>query len=133
VPTPNVAVTVVVVALRVTLQAPVPVQAPDHPENPLGGVVVSVRVTAVFGAKFAEQVVVEPEVQSIPDGLLVTVPLPLPEVVTVNSSPVLKLADTLAEADRVKLHVPVPEQPPPLQPPKKLPVCGVAVRVIAAF
>jgi len=111
----------------------VPAHAPDHPENPLGGVVVSVRVTAVFGAKFAEQAVVEPEVQSIPDGLLVTVPLPLPEVVTVNTSPVLKLADTLAEADRVKLHVPVPEQPTPLQPPKKLPVSGVAVRVITVF
>jgi hypothetical protein len=87
----------------------------------------------VFGAKFAEQAVVEPEVQSIPDGLLVTVPMPLPEVVTVNTSPVLKLADTLAEADRVKLHVPVPEQPPPLQPPKKLPASGVAIRVIAVF
>ena len=99
----------------------------------MGAVAVAVRATAVFGAKFAEQAAVEPELQSIPDGLLVTVPLPLPEVVTVNTSPVLKLADTLAEADRVKLHVPVPEQPPPLKPPKKLPVSGVAVRGIGVL
>jgi hypothetical protein len=63
----------------------------------------------------------------------VTVPTPLPAVVTVNTSPLLKLAVTLAEADRVRLQVPVPEQPAPLQPPKKLPVCGVAVRVMAVF
>lgn len=132
-PGENVAVTELVAAVMVTLHWPVPAHAPDHPENTLGVFVVSVRVTAVFGAKVAEQVLVEPEMQSIPDGLLVTVPMPLPEVVTVKTSPLLKLAVTLAEADRVKLQVPVPEQPAPLQPPKKSPVCGAAVRVIAVF
>jgi hypothetical protein len=78
---------------------------------------VAVRVTGVLGAKVAVQAVAEPEVQSIPEGLLVIVPTPLPEVLTVSASPAVKLAVTWAEVERVKLHVPVPEQLP-LQPPK---------------
>jgi hypothetical protein len=107
-----------VAAVRVTTHAPVPVHAPDQPENVFGAVAVSVRVTGVLGAKLAEHPVVEPDVQLIPVGLLVTFPTPLPAMVTVNASLVVKLAVTFAEADKVKLQVPVPEQPPPLQPPK---------------
>jgi hypothetical protein len=82
VPGAKLAFTALVAAVTVTLQAPVPVHAPDHPENTLGDVTFSVRVTEVLGAKLAEQVLVEPEAQRMPAGVLVTLPMPLPEVVT---------------------------------------------------
>jgi hypothetical protein len=83
----------------------------------LGTVVVSVNVTAVFGGNVALQPVVEPVVQLIPVGLLVTVPVPVPDVVTVKASPGLKVAATFSASLRVKLHVDIPEQAP-LHPPK---------------
>lgn len=72
-------------ALNVTLHALLPVQAPDHPENWLGAFAVSVSATAVPDAKLAEQPVVDPLVQSMPDGSLVTVPVPAPVVATVRT------------------------------------------------
>ena len=77
-------------ALRVTLQAVVPVQPPDQLAKvlPLAGV--SVSVTAEPCAKGALQtfVVELPDelelVQLIPVGLLVTVPVPPPAVTTVS-------------------------------------------------
>jgi hypothetical protein len=53
----------------------------------------------------------------IPAGLLVTVPVPLPEVVTVNAAPAVNAAATLCAAVMVSLHVDVPEHAP-LQPAK---------------
>lgn len=63
-----------------TVQVVVPVQAPLHPPNfaPLVGV--AVRVTEVPLENMALQVLP----QLIPAGLLVTVPVPLPERVTVS-------------------------------------------------
>ena len=58
----------------VRLQVPVPVQFVLQPENADPGAGESVRLTVVAAAKLAVQDVV----QSIPAGLLVTVPLPLP-------------------------------------------------------
>jgi hypothetical protein len=57
---------------------------PPHPAKvePLAGV--SVNVTVVPLLKVAEQPVLDPVVQLIPAGLLVTVPLPVPAVVTVS-------------------------------------------------
>jgi hypothetical protein len=55
--------------------------------------------------------------QLIPAGLLVTVPVPLPEVVTVNAAPAVNAAATLCAAVMVSLHVDVPEHAP-LQPAK---------------
>src|SRR5207253_642564 len=43
----------------------------------------------------------------------------------------LKVAVTVVPAETVTTHVPVPEQPPPLQPVKVEPAAGVAVSVTA--
>lgn len=68
----------------------------------------------------------------MPDGLLVTVPLPV--LVTVSEYVVWednpKVAITLLAASMVTVHVPVPLHPPPLQPVKVLPDDGDAVKVI---
>jgi hypothetical protein len=84
----NVAVTEVA-ALMVTAQVPVPEQAPLQPAKvePAAGAAVS--VTAVPGPKDCEQVAP----QLMPAGLLVTVPEPVPLLVT----------------DRVKVVPPVPD------------------------
>ena len=67
-------------AVRLTVQLPVPWQAPDQPlkVDPEAGVAVS--TTAVPLLNVAEQV----EPQLIPAGLLVTVPVPVPESFTVS-------------------------------------------------
>jgi hypothetical protein len=59
----------------VTVQLPVPEQAPDHPANvePVFGVAVS--VTAVPAAKLRQ-----PEPHEVPAGKALTVPLPVPDV-----------------------------------------------------
>jgi hypothetical protein len=123
----NVAVTEVL-AVRLTVHVLVPVQAPDHPANvevPLG---VAVSVTDVPLAKLAVQVVP----QLIPEGLLVIVPAPVPAPCTASwtGGTVLKVAVTVVLAASVKLHAPVPVQPP-AHPAKVEPALGVAVRVTA--
>ena len=75
----KVAVTVAA-ALRVMLQAPVPLQPPDQPPNEDPGDGAAVRVTALPPAKLALQV----EPQLIPEGALVTVPEPVPPAFTVS-------------------------------------------------
>src|SRR5512134_3397213 len=76
----NVAVTVVA-AVRVTVQVPVPVHPPPlQPVNVEPVAAVAVRVTAVPPAKVPEQL----EPQLIPDGSLITVPLPAPILNTVR-------------------------------------------------
>src|SRR5207249_10883186 len=93
---------------------------------PAAGVAVS--VTAVPLVKLAVQVTP----QLIPTGALVTVPLPVPAVLTVSAKlGTLKVAVTVVPAETVTTHVPVPEQPPPLQPLKVEPAAGVAVSVTA--
>jgi hypothetical protein len=71
----NVAVTDAL-ALRVTVQALVPLHAPPQPVKVEFAPGVAVRVTCVPDWKLALQSVP----QLIPEGLLLTVPLPLPEV-----------------------------------------------------
>ena len=79
--------------LSVTAQVlVVPVQAPDQPLklDPAAGV--AVRVMAVFGAKLAVQVAP----QSMPAGVLVIDPVPVPLVVMVNAKGIrVKLAVTV--------------------------------------
>src|SRR5437016_2584324 len=125
----SVKVAVTVVAPEtVTTHVPVP----EHPPplqpvkvEPAAGVAVS--VTAVPLVKLAEQVTP----QLIPTGALVTVPLPVPALLTVSATVGrAKVAVTVVAAMRVTVQVPVPEQPPPLQPVKVEPAAGVALRVI---
>jgi hypothetical protein len=123
----NVAVTELA-AVSVTLQAPVPVQAPDHPANVDPALAVGVSVTAVPLAKPALHVVG----QLIPAGLLVTVPEPVPAVCTVSVTEgamvLLKVAVTAVAAFTVTTHVPVPEHAPD-HPANVDPVPAAAVSV----
>jgi hypothetical protein len=126
----NVAVTVVS-AESVTTQAAVPVQPPDQPvkaDPPLG---VAVKVTAVPLLNLALHVCP----QLMPEGLLLTVPVPVPEGVTVSCTVVgpalaANVAVTVAAAESVTLQAPPPVQPPD-QPVNVEPPVGVAVRVTA--
>jgi hypothetical protein len=70
-----------VAAFMVTLQVDVPLHAPVQPPNVAAFAVgTAVSVTAVPAAKLAVQVA--PHV--MPAGLLVTLPVPVPELVTVS-------------------------------------------------
>jgi len=124
----KVAVTVVA-AETVTTQVPVPVQPPPLQPlkaDPAAGAAVS--VTAVPLVKLAEQVA--PQV--MPAGELVTVPLPVPALLTVSARlGRLKVAVTVVAVESVTTQVPVPVQPPPLQPVKVEPAAGAAVSVTA--
>src|SRR3989442_12736709 len=124
----KVAVTVVA-AESVTVQAPVPEQPPPlQPQKMEPAARVAVSVTAVPLVKLAEQVA--PQV--MPDGLLVTVPVPVPALERVSAKVGrLKVAVTVVAAEIVTVQVLVPEQPPPLQPLKVEPAAGAAVSVTA--
>ena len=66
----------------------------------------------------------------MPLGVEVTVPAPLPVVTTDSVNWVsVNVAATIVALVSVITHVPVPEQPPPLQPLNVEPVAGVAVSV----
>jgi hypothetical protein len=75
---------------------------------------VAVNVICELGAKAALHV----PGQLIPAGLLVTVPVPVPDSATVRPMPALNVALTLSAADMVTVQVLVPVQLP-LHPPKK--------------
>jgi len=117
----------VVAAVSVTVQVPVPEQPP--PVQPVKVELasgVAAKVTAVPLANAAEHVA--PQV--MPAGLLVTVPAPAPDLLTVNVKVgIANVAVTVVPAFRVTVQVPVPEQPPPLQPEKVEPAAGVAVKI----
>ena len=83
-----------------------------------------VRVRLVPLVKFAVHVLG----QVIPDGLLVTVPVPVPDSLTVTANVgLLNVAVTVVFAVSVTLHVaPVPLHPPPLQPANVDPVPGIS-------
>jgi hypothetical protein len=114
-------------AFMVTLHVPVPEQpAPLQPLKFDPPAALAVRVTTVPLLYGAAQVAP----QLIPAGLDVTVPLPVPALLTVRlNCCTAKLAVTLVAALMVTLQVPVPEQPPPLQPLNVDPPLAAAVRV----
>jgi hypothetical protein len=96
-------------------QVPVPEQPPPlHPSNLESVPVLAVRVTFWPGGKSATQFVspVTGEEQLIPPGLLVTVPPPVPVIVTINSGFLLRVAATCLSESIVKLHDELPEQAP---------------------
>lgn len=94
-----------VAAESVTLQGPVPVHAPDHPANNDPPLPVAVKLTPAPVLNMAVQVCP----QLMPDGLLLIVPVPVPELITVNCIVVgAVLPPPLPE--------PLPE-PLPLEPP----------------
>ena len=124
----KVAVTVVA-AVTVAEQVPVPVQPPPlQPVNvePVAGV--AVRVTEVPWPTDSLQ----STPQLMPAGDDVTEPTPVPAVVT-ESGYVLSVNVAVTDVVEVivTVHVPVPLQPPPLQPLKTEPADGAAVSVTA--
>jgi hypothetical protein len=116
-----------VAALIVTAQVPVPEQPPPvQPVNVEPAAGVAVKVTGVPLANVAEHVAP----QEIPAGALVTVPIPAPLELTVNVKVCsVNVAVTVVTAPSVTAQVPVPAQPPPLQPVNVEPAAGAAVRV----
>ena len=111
--------------VMVTLQLPVPEQAPLHPAKVDPAAEVAVNVTTVPPAKLALQVLG----QLMPAGVLVTEPVPAPASVTDSAKvTTLKVAVTDCAEFMVTLQLPVPEQAP-LHPAKEDPAAGVAVRV----
>jgi hypothetical protein len=117
-------------ASMVTLQAPVPLHAPLQPANvePESGA--AVKLTTVPLEKFDKHVVP----QEIPEGVLVTVPAPVPLLATVRvKGPefAVKFALTDFAASMVTLQAPVPLHAP-LQPANVEPESGAAVRFTTA-
>jgi len=84
---------------------------------------VAVSVTSVPLAKLAVQVVP----QSIPAGVLVTVPAPDPALKTLSAKVGVNVAVTAVAAVSATVQGPVPVQAPPPQPVKTDPTAGVAV------
>ena len=122
----NVAVTDLL-ALITTVHVPVPLHPlPFQPPkvDPAAGIAVNVTEVPLVKAKL--QVVP----QSIPAGLLVTVPSPTPALVTVSVNVLagaVKVAVTVWSAFITTLHEPFPLHPPPLQPVNVEPPVGAAV------
>jgi hypothetical protein len=110
----------------VTVQALVPVHAPDQPAKlePVAGV--GVRLTVVPSLKLLEQI----KPQSIPLGLLEIVPEPDPFLfmVRLKIGMVVNSAVTVLAAFMVTAQVLEPLHAPP-QPTKRQPLSGIAVKL----
>jgi hypothetical protein len=114
-------------AFRVTVQEPVPAQAPLQPVNAEPAAGVAARVTTVPALNDVEQLVP----QLIPAGVLVTVPVPVPDLLTFIVSVGTNVAETATSEVKVTVQEPVPEQAAPLQPANTDPGAATAVRAIA--
>lgn len=114
-----------------TVQGPVPLQpSPVQPTNVDPASANTVNVTDAPLPKLAVQIAP----QSIPAGMLVMVPLPVPLLVIVNvavAGTAVKSALTICAPFMVTTQPPVPLQPPPLHPAKLEPASAIAVKVIA--
>ncbi len=105
----KVAVTVVL-AFNVNMQAPAPEQPPPlHPMKTEPASRATPRVTEVPLSKDAEQV----PPQSLPAGLLVTVPLPVPALVTVRVKVKTPVPVKVAVAPPAPVKVTLPMETPP--------------------
>src|SRR3984885_746962 len=118
----------VVFAATVTTQGSMPTQPPpDHPAKVELLAATAGSVTWVPPAKLAEQVVP----QLIPDGLLVTVPEPLPVGAIDSMKPLsANFASTVALPVNASVQGALPVHPPPLQSEKFEPALALAVKVI---
>lgn len=128
---PNVAVTSRAWSIE-TVHVPVPKQPSlSQPANVDPDAGVAASVTKVPSMKLAEQT----DPQLMPAGLLVTVPLPPPDLTMVRVRIVgvddvfVNFASTLRAWSIVTVQVPVPEQPAPVQPVNAEPLSAVAVSV----
>jgi hypothetical protein len=109
-----------------TVQVPVPLQIPLHPANVESRLALGVSVTAAPLGKSLLQVLP----QLIPEGEDVTLPVPLPSLVTVSVYMIrVKVAVTVCAAVIDMLHVLLVPVHAPLQPAKVEPLAGVAVKV----
>jgi hypothetical protein len=120
----NVAVTCCTVSV-VTMQVPVPVHAPLQPVNVESAAAVAVSVTIVPGANIWLHVVP----QSMPAGLDVTEPLPLPSLVTTTLFSSANDALTVVSAFTVTLQVAVVPEQPPCQPANTEPESAVSLSI----
>jgi hypothetical protein len=119
----NVAVTDLA-AFMVSMQVPVPEQSPLHPVNTDPESAAAVNVTDSPWSNAAVQVVP----QLIPDGTLVTEPVPLPAFVTVRSQTLMKLAVTDSTELTFTVHWFPATESHPLHEPNLEPDAAVAVR-----
>ncbi len=106
-----------------------PLQPPLQPAKVAPPEGTAVSETELPVGKLAKQL--SPHV--IPLGLLVTVPAPVPDFVTVKRAVLtaaLKMAATVELG--VAVQGPVPEQPPPLHPANEEPAAGAGVNVTGA-
>ena len=106
-----------------------PVHAPDHLSNTESESGVALRVIFAPARKALLHVVP----QSIPVGLLVTVPSPSPFLVTLSvkfpdAVAGLNVAVTVTSELSVTVQIPAPVHPPPLQPENTEPLAATAVR-----
>ena len=117
----------VVFAEMVTLQVTPLHPPPDHPAKVEPAAAVAVKVIGVPVWKLAVQVAP----QLMPDGLLVTVPEPLPAGVTdsMKLGITVKVAVTVVLPVIVTVHSAVPLHPSPLHPVKVEPEAALAVNV----
>jgi len=104
----NIAVTEVL-PLKFNLQGPVPLQAPLQPAKVELAAGVAVRLTEVSMLNAALQVVP----QLMPAGLLVTVPLPVPERMRLKTGELANVAETVMLEFRVTLQLFDPLHAPP--------------------
>jgi hypothetical protein len=100
-----------------------PEQSPLQPTKRWRRSGVAVRMTTVSSPYASEQ----SGPQLMPEGMLVTVPAPVVDTVSVKVRK--KVAVTVRAALIVTMQLPTPEQPAPLQPEKIVLAPGVAVRV----
>ena len=82
------------VSVMVSAQSSIPVQAPLQPTKLESGSVTAVRVTVVV----VEYICAQSNPQSIPGGLLVTVPLPSPSLFTNRKISPLNFSVTVSKA-----------------------------------
>ena len=115
-----------------TLHVPLPLHpAPVQPANVDPAVAPAVNTTTVFCARVSVQST--PQVMPVP----VTVPVPAPDLVTVNrnvgATTISNCAFTVCAAFIVTLHVPVPLHPAPVQPANVDPAVAPAVNTTTVF